>query len=78
MRDSIRARRAFHRLDLNSNPHVTGIWLIPPGERWTIRVGLLADTPDARHGIPTEVDGVPVDIAITGSPIVGILPPDGA
>lgn len=77
MREVDRAKRAHNQLAraLDGRPGITGVWLEPPDGRWTIRVGIMADTVDARRGVPVEVDGVPVEVTVTGPPIVGLVVP---
>jgi hypothetical protein len=51
---------------LKRNGEVNGVGLGRVGAQWVLRVNLRSDGPDARKGIPAEVDGVPVDVRVVG------------
>jgi hypothetical protein len=66
-RTELRAAKTHLTHLLQRNSEVNGIGLGRVGTRWVLRVNLRSDGPDARRGIPLEVDGVPVDVHVVGS-----------
>jgi hypothetical protein len=68
MPDQTAARRAKSRIlsVVSDSTHVAAVGLGHRADGWVVRVNLREDDPQTRRKIPRELDGVPIEVEVSG------------